>query len=192
MHSGYAKLFVGLVLMAMGFSVFVPASTEAIMTAAPKESAGGASAINQTTRQLGQALGIGIGGSLAASGYRSGFVTAGLRLDPKQLHTAGSSITGAITVAKSLATTSRDAVLRAADQAFLHGTRWSLLTAAVLACSAGVFAALAVPSRHASPYIASHLPRPDQDGVAVVDDPVPDVVPHLYDAPMARRWWVRR
>ena len=79
-HSTYLNLFIGFAVMATAFSVFVPASTEAIMTAVPKEKSGGASAINQTGRQLGQALGIAVGGSIAASGYRSGFLGAGLHL----------------------------------------------------------------------------------------------------------------
>jgi MFS transporter, DHA2 family, multidrug resistance protein len=133
--------------MAIAFSVFVPASTEAIMTAVPKEVAGGASAINQTTRQLGQALGIAIGGSIAATGYRAGFSIGKLHLAPGQLHDAGSSITGAILVGRELAGGARTALLLAAHQAFLHGIRLALVMAAVLACGGAVFALLAIPSR---------------------------------------------
>jgi MFS family permease len=146
-HSSYANLLVGFAIMATAFSVFVPASTEAIMTAVPKEMSGGASAINQTTRQLGQALGVAIGGSIAASGYRSGFSGAGLHLSHGALHAAGSSITGAITVSRSLVGAPRDALLNVAHQSFLHGVRLALITAAVLAAGGAVFAALAIPSR---------------------------------------------
>ena len=59
--------------MALGFSVFVPASTEAIMTAVPPEKAGSASSINQLIRQVGQALGVAVCGSVAASRYTSSF-----------------------------------------------------------------------------------------------------------------------
>jgi hypothetical protein len=62
------------------------------------------------------------------------------------LHTAGSSITGAIKVARSLGGTSRVEVLAAAHQAFLHGLRLALVTAAVLAASGAVFAAWRIPS----------------------------------------------
>ncbi len=150
-HSNYVNLFVGFAVMATAFSVFVPASTEAIMTAVPKEVAGGASAINQTTRQLGQALGIAIGGSIAATGYRAGFSIGRVRLTPAQLHQAGSSITGAILVAKGLAGAARTTLLLAAHQAFLHGIRLALVTAAVLACGGVVFALVAIPSRRPAP-----------------------------------------
>jgi EmrB/QacA subfamily drug resistance transporter len=167
-HSSYANLFVGFAIMATAFSVFVPASTEAIMTAVPKEIAGGASAINQTTRQLGQALGIAIGGSIAASGYRAGFVSTGLRLAPKQLHAARSSITGAISVSRGLAGAARAAELAAAHQAFLHGIRLALVTAAALACGGAVFAARAIPSRPARVRLAGE-PTPTP-AVALPDD----------------------
>ena len=166
-HSSYANLFVGFVVMATAFSVFVPASTEAIMTAVPREMSGGASAINQTTRQLGQALGIAIGGSIAAMGYRSGFSVAGLHLPPGALHRAGSSITGALAVARELAGASRNAVLAAAHVAFLDGVQQALLTAAVLALGGAVFAAVAIPSRRAAR-------RPEGalvDGADLVGDP---------------------
>jgi EmrB/QacA subfamily drug resistance transporter len=147
-HSGYANLFIGFTLMAAAFSVFVPASTEAIMTAVPKEMSGGASAINQTTRQLGQALGVAVGGSIAASGYRSGFSGTGLHLSHGALHAAGSSITGAITTARSLTGGARQQLLEVARVAFLHGVRLALVAAALLAVGGAAFAAFAIPSRH--------------------------------------------
>ena len=149
-HSNYLNLFVGFALMASAFSVFVPASTEAIMTAVPKEMSGGASAINQTTRQLGQALGVAIGGSIAASGYRSGFSGAGLHLAPGLLRSAASSITGAIAAARGLARGARLDSLGAAHEAFLHGVRLALVTAAVLALAG----ALVLRPRH--PVAAGH------------------------------------
>jgi EmrB/QacA subfamily drug resistance transporter len=145
-HSSYVNLFVGFVLMAGAFSIFVPAGTDAIMTAVPKEMAGSASGINQTTRQLGQALGIAIGGSIALSGYRDGFSGASLEVRARQLHQAGSSITGAIAVGRTLVGNSRTALLNAAHVAFLHGVRLALVAAAVLAVAGAVFAAAAIPS----------------------------------------------
>ena len=161
-HSSYANLFVGFVVMAVAFSVFVPASTEAIMTAVPKEMAGGASAINQTTRQLGQALGVAIGGSIAVMGYHSGFSGVGLHLSQGQLRAAQSSITGAIMVGRTVVGASRHALLGIAHEAFLHGVRLALVTFAALACAGAVFAALAIPSRRRSDHPADNaLEAPD-------------------------------
>jgi DHA2 family multidrug resistance protein-like MFS transporter len=142
--SSYVNLFVGFALMALAFSIFTPASTEAVMTAVPPEKAGGASAINQMTRQLGQALGVALTGSIAASGYRSGFhlpdVAAGAGAK------GGDSITGALEAARNLTGAARTALLDAAHEAFLHGVRLALIVAAVLAVAGAVYAALAIPS----------------------------------------------
>jgi MFS family permease len=195
-HSGYANLLVGFALMATAFSVFVPASTEAIMTAVPKELSGGASAINQTTRQLGQALGIAIGGSIAASGYRSGFSGSGLHLTPNMLRSAGSSITGAIAVGAQLTQTARVALLDVAHVAFLHGVRQALVTAAALALAGALFAAVAIPSRRG---VGSEEPGPETSGpMPLVVEPV--VASGALVAPggppdgdvPSRRWPARR
>lgn len=144
--SGYFNLFVGFALMALAFSIFTPASTEAVMTAVPAEKAGGASAINQMTRQLGQALGVALTGSIAASGYTSGFhLPAGL-LPTGAVQQAQSSITGALEVARTVTGSVQVALLDAAHEAFLHGVRLALLVAAVLAVAGAVYAAYAIPS----------------------------------------------
>lgn len=142
--SAYTSLFLGFALMALGFSTFVPASTEAIMTAVPPERSGNASALNQLTRQLGQALGIAISGSIAAQAYRSSFN------DPPEAsaavaETAGNSITDAIEVSRGLADSAAEALLDAAGQAFLVGVRISSIIAAVLAVMAAFYAAWAIP-----------------------------------------------
>jgi EmrB/QacA subfamily drug resistance transporter len=144
--SSYANLFVGFALMALAFSIFTPASTEAVMTAVPAEKAGGASAINQMTRQVGQALGIALTGSIAASGYRGGFHLPAVDLPVGAADRAHGSITGALEVARSLTGAVRTAVLDASHEAFLHGVRFALLVAAALAVAGAVYAALAIPS----------------------------------------------
>jgi len=71
--SSYWNLCIGFGLMAVAFSVFMPASTEAMMTAVPPEKSGGASALNQISRQTGQAFGIAIMGGIATIGFQSKF-----------------------------------------------------------------------------------------------------------------------
>jgi EmrB/QacA subfamily drug resistance transporter len=144
--SGYANLGVGFALMALAFSIFTPASTEAVMTAVPPEKAGGASAINQMTRQLGQALGVALTGSIAASGYRAGFHLPDVAAASGAAQRGGDSITGALEVARGLKGAVRDALLDAAHEAFLHGVRLALVVAALLAVGGAVYAALAIPA----------------------------------------------
>jgi EmrB/QacA subfamily drug resistance transporter len=144
--SGYANLFVGFALMALAFSIFTPASTEAVMTAVPAEKAGGASAINQMTRQVGQALGIALTGSVAASGYRGGFHLPTVDLPAGAAERGHASITGALEVARTVTGAARTAMLDAAHEAFLHGVRVALVVSALLAVAGAIYAAFAIPS----------------------------------------------
>ncbi len=168
--SPYVILFVGFALMALAFSIFIPASTEAVMTAVPAERAGSASAINQMARQLGQALGIAVIGSVAASGYRSGFPSRGVTGATAQaVAEARQSITGAIGVSRGLPAAPRQAILEAAHLAFVHGMRLALVVAAVLAVLGAIFAARAIPSGR----LADHDDLGDDlraAGELVVDD----------------------
>ena len=116
------------------------------MTAVPAEKAGSASAINQMTRQLGQALGIALTGSIAASGYRGGFHVQAAGLSDGAAEQAGTSITGALEVARSVSGAVRLAVLDAAHEAFLHGVRIALVVAACLAVAGAIYAARAIPA----------------------------------------------
>ncbi|MGI5126397.1 MFS transporter [Pseudonocardia sp. CA-107938] len=63
-----ANLTVGLVVSGIGFGVAAPAVASAVLSAAPPERAGAASAAMATARQLGQVLGIGVLGVVYAAG----------------------------------------------------------------------------------------------------------------------------
>ncbi|MDH4144381.1 MAG: MFS transporter [Acidimicrobiia bacterium] len=69
--TSYAEMLVAMVLGATGMSIVSAPATAAVMAAVPREKAGAGSAMNNTTRQLGGALGVALIGSLAASGYAS-------------------------------------------------------------------------------------------------------------------------
>src|SRR6202020_3233932 len=75
-HTSYPPLAVAVAIMGAGMGlVMAPASTT-IMTTVPAHQAGAGSAINDTIREVGGALGIAIVGSLAAAVYRSHLTTA--------------------------------------------------------------------------------------------------------------------
>jgi MFS family permease len=148
--SSYLNLFIGFALMALAFSTFTPASTEAIMTAMPAQKAGAASSINQMTRQLGQALGIAVVGSVAASAYRSGFDVEEIDgVAPTVVESARESITGAIQAVETLEGDARSLVLEAAQNAFTHGMQVALAVTAGLAVLAALYAAKVIPNGRA-------------------------------------------
>lgn len=60
------------VTIAVGLALLMPPSTEAIVSSLPPSKAGVGSAVNDTTREVGGAIGIALLGSLMSTRYRSG------------------------------------------------------------------------------------------------------------------------
>ena len=68
--SSYWLFALGLVVQALGMGITTAPSTGAIMRSLPLHKAGVGSAVNDTTRELGGALGVAVFGSLVASHFR--------------------------------------------------------------------------------------------------------------------------
>src|SRR6202011_3857107 len=71
-HSGYPAVLVSQCVFALGMGLTIAPATASIMGAVPRGRAGVGSAINDTTRQVGGALGVAVMGSVGASLYRRG------------------------------------------------------------------------------------------------------------------------
>jgi EmrB/QacA subfamily drug resistance transporter len=69
--SGYWLFAIAVVIQALGMGITTAPSTGAIMRSLPLHKAGVGSAVNDTTRELGGALGVAVMGSLVASQFRS-------------------------------------------------------------------------------------------------------------------------
>lgn len=151
--SPYTNLLAGFLIMAIGFSLFLPSATDAVMATIPKEQAGMGSAINQASRQTGQALGIALGGSIAASAFRSTLEGArsGGGVPAVFLERARDSIAGSYRIAEELDGEVRAAFVRLVDGAFVHGFRVSITVSAVTAVVATAVVLVALPSTLPSP-----------------------------------------
>jgi DHA2 family multidrug resistance protein-like MFS transporter len=76
---GLPLLVAGSIVMAVGVGVGMPLGTGLVIGAAPPEKAGAASAISETSGELGVALGVAVLGSLTSAVYRAGIdLPAGL------------------------------------------------------------------------------------------------------------------
>jgi MFS transporter, DHA2 family, methylenomycin A resistance protein len=73
-HSGFAALLPGLLLWGIGLGLLTPAVVAAAVGAVPGDRAGLASAVNNTSRQAGGAIGIAAFGALAGKPTAPGFV----------------------------------------------------------------------------------------------------------------------
>ncbi len=157
-----APLLLALLVLGIGMGLSTAPATESVMGSLPREHTGIGSAINDTLRELGIALGVAVIGSVAASVYRSRFDRAlaagGTTLSPADAHAAHGSIGGALSVAGRPGG-SGATVADAARSAFVDGFHvgWWVVAATMLlsAVVALVFlparAAVARPSDEVAP-----------------------------------------
>ncbi|MGH8973563.1 MAG: MFS transporter [Acidimicrobiia bacterium] len=123
----YWRLVLNLMVMAAGMGLSMAPSTTGIMASLPLGKAGVGSAVNDTTRELGGALGVAVLGSLLASRYAASLTDAlgGLLRGPA-LEAAKSSLGGALGVAGTLPGPAGEAVAAAARSAFVDAMSTSL------------------------------------------------------------------
>jgi len=72
--SGFVPLLVAQLILALGVGLAMTPATNAIVASLPTAKQGVASAVNDTTREIGTALGIAIMGSMFNTGYRNGLI----------------------------------------------------------------------------------------------------------------------
>ena len=142
-------------LFALGMGLLIAPATASIMGALPPGRAGVGSAMNDTARQVGGALGVAVMGSLAAAGYRAGLddrVAAGT-LPADVLTRARESLAGALTVGDG-------AVAEAGRAAFITGLRWASVVAVVVALAGAAAAWRLLPGRVPVPADGPSDPAP--------------------------------
>ncbi|MGW0034988.1 MFS transporter [Streptomyces sp. NPDC003314] len=147
-------------LQGAGMAHIMPPVTVAIMQALPREKAGSGSAINNTFRQVGGALGVAVLGSVLSSVYRGeieghlGGVPAALRA------TAGESVEATLAVAEKLGPAGRDLVAPA-HQAFLDAMHVTAIASAAIALVGAAVVAAFLPGRAPAAPDAPDAQAPD-------------------------------
>ncbi len=134
----YVFAAIGISLLAGGMAFLMPAASEAIVSSVPPSKAGVGSAVNDTTREVGGALGIAIMGSVLASVYRDDIDAdlAGLPEPAAELAREGIGGTFRVvqeTGAIELLDPARNAFMSGMTVAFIVAGCVSLVTAAVIA-----------------------------------------------------------
>jgi len=132
----YLVLVVALVLLGVGMSLTAAPATGSIMSSVPHAKAGVGSAVNDTTREVGGALGIAVLGSITSAIYRSSIDLDGLSLPPPVLEAAEESVGAATFIARQLPEGGEVLAARAGDaftQAFNVTSRVAVGVAVVAA-----------------------------------------------------------
>jgi EmrB/QacA subfamily drug resistance transporter len=148
-HTSYPPLALAVAIMGAGMGlVMAPASTT-IMTTVPGHQAGAGSAINDTIREVGGALGIAIIGSLSAAVYRSrlGTSLAADHVHGLAAHIATGSVAAADIVGRHAGGAGSSQIVGAAHSAFASAMDTGLHIAAGVALLSAVGAAFALPRR---------------------------------------------
>ncbi|MFZ1308777.1 MAG: MFS transporter, partial [Candidatus Microthrix parvicella] len=142
----YLPLGFAYALLGTGMGITAAPATGNIMSAVPDAKAGVGSAVNDTTREFGGALGIAVLGSIITSAYQAGLRLDGLGLSPAQAAEARDSVGGAGQVAK--ASGSGAELIERAGVAFTSAFNIANGVSALLAFTAAVAVAVVFsPSR---------------------------------------------
>ena len=147
---GSSYWFVGVVLavLGLGIATAMAPATESIMGSLPPGKAGVGSAMNDTTRQVGGALGVAVLGSLTAASYHHQIASSKVlaALPPAAAQAAHDSIGGAVQVAGHLGAAGHQLVADA-SAAFVHGMSTTLMVASVVALCGAAVAMAFLPAR---------------------------------------------
>ena len=127
--ASYWWFALGVVVQALGMGITTAPSTGAIMRSLPLHKAGVGSAVNDTTRELGGALGVAVLGSLVASQYRSSMQGAVSGLPEKASH----SLADALQSAASTGGARGAEIVHVARTAFVDAFTSTLWVAAIVA-----------------------------------------------------------
>lgn len=137
-----------MVIMSFGMSFAMSPTTDLLMSSVPRNRAGMGSAMNDTTRELGGALGIAVLGSLLASQYANKIVVASAQLPEAARAVAEQSLAGALMVAQQMGTAGTQFADMAKD-AWMSGYHFSLTISAILIAIAATIAIKLLPDKSA-------------------------------------------
>jgi len=177
-HTSYPPLAIAVAIMGAGMGLVMAPASNTIMTTVPAHQAGAGSAINDTIREVGGALGVAIVGSLSAAVYRSHLTSllAGAHVPAAMTHVATGSVAAANAVGTQVGGAGGHQLVAAAHSAFVTSMADGMrVAAAVVALSAlASFFALATgrPRRSAAPAPAA---GPVTEAAAGGPVPVPAV-----------------
>jgi EmrB/QacA subfamily drug resistance transporter len=164
--TSYWAIATGLIVLAFGMANTMAPATEAVMGAVPEANAGVGSALNDTVRQVGGALGVAILGSALNAAYSSGMAQAIAPLPPALASAARDSVGAAVQIAAQVGGPVGEALHMTALEAFVDATSVAVLIAAAIALVGAVLVLAFMPAREAAPDVA--VAQKTRDGRAPI------------------------
>jgi DHA2 family multidrug resistance protein-like MFS transporter len=142
-EGGFGLLIAGTVISGLGLAPVFALGTDLILTAAPPERAGSASALSETGSELGGALGIAVLGSIGTAIYRADVADSLPPGVPAEAAAAArDTLGGAVGAAGDLPAALGASVVDAASAAFVAGLQTGAVIAAALSALLAVVVAV--------------------------------------------------
>jgi Na+/melibiose symporter-like transporter len=152
------------VVMGLGMANIMAPATDSIMGSLPRAKAGVGSAVNDTTRQVGGAVGVAVLGSIMASHFTSEMTSKLGNLPPAVLALVQDNVGTAIGIARTSPEAQPFAgqIIAAANDSFVSGMHLAFTIGAAVTLLAAVGVALFLPTRaHDHDYgVAAAEPEP--------------------------------
>ena len=147
--SGSGQVALTLIVLSTGMGMAMVPATNAIMGALPLGKAGVGSAVNDTSQEIGNALGVAVLGSVLAAGYRAAIDRSGILASlPASIKTlVHDSIGDATVIASHLGGAPGQAIANAARSAFISGMISTVLIAAGISLCGALVALIFLPSK---------------------------------------------
>jgi EmrB/QacA subfamily drug resistance transporter len=159
----YWTIYTGIAIMVGGLAFAMTPATSMMMSAVPRSRSGMGSAMNDTARELGGALGIAVLGALLSSGFADKIAPALSALPEQGRALAEKSLAGALVVAGQLGDAGSD-LAYAARAAWMDSLKFSMVIAAVICSGAAIIAAIWMP--HREKWMVSDSPELDDGSLA--------------------------
>jgi EmrB/QacA subfamily drug resistance transporter len=151
-----------LAIAGFGMGVAMTPATDAIMGALPKSKAGVGSAVNDTTREIGGALGVAVLGSIFSATFANEMTSVASSLPADVGAVVRDSIGGALAVADQIGGVAGEAITVAARSAFVDGMAAASLIGAAVAIGGAIIAAAWLPARATHP-VEEAAPSPAKE-----------------------------
>ena len=150
-------------LMGTGMAHVMPPATVMIMSSLPREKAGSGSAVNNTFRQVGGAMGVAVLGSLLSTTYRNGIDGHLGVLPATARHAAGESVQATLSIAEKLGPAGR-ALVQPANDAFIHAMHITAIGSAAVALAGAIVVLIFLPGKDAAVAAAGDTAQPQTVG----------------------------
>lgn len=164
--SGYSRVLTALLLAGAGIGLAMAPATDSVMGSLPVAKASVGSAMNDTARLVGGALGVAVLGTTIAQVYRDHVAPAADLLPAAAAAISRDSLQAALQTAAHLDPATGGALQTAARFAFTDAMNQAAVIAAVVALAAAVVALLLLPARPPTSITKGGTTATPENGIA--------------------------